>query len=96
MAVLIQRDTNNSGRNQVTKSTKKRNHFLDTVLLYVVGFFGLFGSIYLLYLSNEPAQLSLSSTTPTSLFINDLELDTNNEKDSAKTVKAITSFISNK
>lgn len=90
MAVLIQRDTNKPNPNRKKPAKKqKKGRLLDTLLLYIVGFFGLFGSIYLLHLSNKTTHFTPPSATPTSLLINDIEaFEAASSNEQPKTVPA--------
>lgn len=71
MAVIIQRDNKKVEYVRHSPETPpKKNHFLDTLLLYVVGFFGLIGSIYLLHLSNQSNTFNRQLESNTTFFIN--------------------------
>ncbi len=77
MAVIIQRD--NKKAEYVRHSPEalpKKNHFLDTLLLYVVGFLGLVGSIYLLHLSNQSKTLNHQLESNTTFFIHQKSVNT--------------------
>ena len=81
MAVIIQRDNNPQELSKKsTLEVPKKNHFFDTFLLYIVGFFGLVGSIYLLYLSNLSNNFDDHLESNTTLFINDRKAITPKDK----------------
>ena len=71
MAVIIRRDNQSVDlRGDSPDFKPKKNTSLDTILLYIVGFLGLIGSIYLLHLSNRNKTYSQPVNTNTSFFIN--------------------------
>ena len=85
MAVIIRRDNQSVDFSSDSPFNRaKKNTSLDTILLYIVGFLGLVGSIYLLHLSNQNKALSQPIKTNTSYYINLQKLNSSHEYRSLK------------